>query len=345
MVRVTAIIVIVGTLLMAINQFEEVKNLISRAVSSVSNVAKEAYYKSDDARNNLATQLLKDTFPNLTPCNINSEWIEINNQSSLSQLLVTYQSCTVPSHCEELTKEDREYCVNDEYNWSQLYSVVFSKKGKKYIYAGEFETRATYSEIDVIGPYIVLYDRDDDRESVIVFHVLDGQLVMCGDPFDGGAYESKVSYFKESGLLKVKSIDGLYNISSESCAQPLRAELPKKITPSHSAIVLEIRDSPSGYPEVLLDGAVLPVDWKDGQWGAEGVGEITISPTDRIVTEGRCEFYGFQPFLGDMQRGFLLSESNNKAKVSNIECYSDDVSHSDSWASTYSWHLVLSVVP
>lgn len=345
-VRVAAITGIVGTLLLAISQFEEVENLASRITSLVSNVAEEVYYESDETRNDLATQLLKDTFPTLIPCNVNSNWIEINNQPSLSQLLVNYQNCLDTSYCEEHTKIERELCIYDGYKWSLSIYAAFSKNDEKYIYAGEFQAPGPYSEVSVIGPFIVLYDRSDDQEFVHVFQVLDGELAKCGGELDGGAYESEISYSKETGLLEVKSVDGLYSVSSQNCALQ-RIELPKEITPSNNVTVLEISNVSSGNPIVLLGGAVVPIKWRDGLGGAEGVGEVTISPTARIVTKSRCEFNGFQPFLGDMKRGFLLSETNNEAgeaEVSNIDCYSSDVHHSDSWYSSYSWHLVLSVI-
>lgn len=342
-VRVAAITGIVGTLLLAISQFEEVENTVNRIFSFVSNVAEEVYYESDETRNDLATQLLKDAFPTLTPCNVNSNWIEIANQPSLSQLLVNYQQCLDTSHCEEHIKMERDACISYAYLVPPLKYAVFSKNDEKHIYAGEFQTRGPYSEVSVIGPFIVLYDRSDDQEFVHVFQVLDGELAKCGGKLDGGAYESEVSYSKETGLLEVKSVDGLYSVSSQNCALQ-RIELPKEITPSNNVTVLEISNVSSGYPKVLLGGAVVPIEWRDGHGGAEGVGEVAISPTARIVTKNRCEFKGFQPFLGDMKRGFLLSETNNEAEVSNIDCYSSDVDHNEYWYSVYSWHLVLSVI-
>jgi hypothetical protein len=239
--------------------------------------------------------------------------------------------------------DEKRLCIEDTLRWTDLFASIFVRQSGEYKYAGDIKTLATYSEITTHGPFVVLFDRDDDREFVRVYAVKDNVLTPCGDAFDGGAYESVVTYSEDQHRLALRSVDGFHSILATDCRPVLLAASQLVTIPSGNNLLLEVREAQSRRPDVMINGSPISIDWKDGQFGAEGTGRIEVGPNNRILTDRRCDFSGFELFMGEALRGYVLAPASRSQSPPTVTCYSDDAKHSDSWASTYSWRLSLEI--
>ena len=345
-VKIAAITAVLGTLIAFSEEVTQLAQYAVSAVGTVFNYGEKKYHVDFIDPNDQSKLLLKRDFPSLQACNVRGTWFGSPQDGINSNLVIEYQNCSDAEHCEEETEELQKQCINDSLRWANLSASVYTLESGEYIYTGDFFAgRPVYSEILTHGPFVVSFLRDDDQEYLKIF-IVDGEsLKQCGKELDGGAYESVVSYSAENDNLQLDVIDGSYKITRENCDNPQTINFEELSTANTRNDFLEIKNKNAGPPVVEFNGAeITAIKWIEGQFGLNGEGEIEVDPTSRIYTKNRCEFSGFKHFLNDNQRGYILSDGDLESGYPNISCYSDDVSHSDSWASTYTWHLLLRVV-